>query len=77
MTACRHEKLVLVRPQGRKFRCRHCQLTIDEQELGQGCCPECLEVRGVRHRDFEEIEAEDNGKVLYRCEGCSALIEAD
>ena len=75
MTSCRHEKLVLVGPPGRKLRCRHCHLTLDEQELGQGCCPECLEVRGERHQDFDEIETQDDGTVLYRCEECGALIE--
>jgi uncharacterized Zn finger protein len=60
---------------GERLRCRHCHLTIDEDELGNGSCPECLEARGVRHRDFEKIEPEEDDTVLYRCEDCGALIK--
>ena len=67
MTECRHQELVLVRGLGKKVRCRHCHLTIDEEELGEGYCPEC--------REFEELESEEDGMVQYRCEGCGDLIE--
>ena len=77
MTSCRHQKLVLVGGQGKKLRCRHCHLTIDEKELGDGYCPECQEVYGVRRRDFEEVETKSTGKGRYRCEDCGALIEVD
>ncbi|MFZ7110784.1 MAG: hypothetical protein ACOWYE_03790 [Desulfatiglandales bacterium] len=76
MTDCRHQKLVLIREPGKRLRCRHCHLTITETELGEGCCPECLEVSGLRHRDFEALEPEDN-KTAYRCEICGELIRAD
>ncbi|MBU2499192.1 MAG: hypothetical protein KKE57_09845 [Proteobacteria bacterium] len=76
MTPCTHQHLVLVRSQGKNFRCRHCHLTIGERELGAGYCPECLEVKGLRHRDFDVVEAKEGGTSLYRCEGCSALIDA-
>ncbi len=77
MTTCRHQELVLVTRQGKKLCCRHCRLTIDEKELGEGYCPECQEVYRVQRRDFEEVEPEDNGTVRYRCEGCGTLIEVD
>ena len=76
MTTCRHQKLVLLEKQGKKLRCRHCHLTIGEEELGDGCCPECEEVSGSRHRDFEAVVPHDEGVVEYRCESCGALIKA-
>jgi hypothetical protein len=76
MEPCRHKELVLVKKQGKKLRCRRCHLTIGEEELGEGFCPECREASGVRHRDFEEIESEDDGTVTYCCEACGALIKA-
>ena len=74
MTTCRHKKLVLLEKQVKKFRCRHCHLTIDETELASGYCPECQEVYGVRRRDFEEVKTKDDGAVVYRCEDCGTLI---
>ena len=77
MSSCNHRKLVLMEKQGKKYRCRHCHLTIDEKELDGGCCPECLEACGVRRRDFEVLKPEYDGRVLYRCEECGAIIEVD
>lgn len=74
MTTCRHKKLVLLEKKAKKIRCRHCHLTIDEKELGSGCCPECQEVYGVRRRDFEDVRIKDKGGVEYRCEDCGAII---
>ena len=74
MTICRHQKLVLIGSHGKKLRCRHCHLTIDEAELTQGYCPECMEVYGMQRRDFEAVEPEDNKSVTYRCEDCGILI---
>ncbi|MBN1846949.1 MAG: hypothetical protein JW932_00030 [Deltaproteobacteria bacterium] len=65
----------LINQTDNKLRCRHCHLTIDETELGRGCCPECLEVHGIRRRDFETLEQENDGKVRYRCDDCGAIIE--
>ena len=48
MPACSHEVLTLMPPPGARLRCRHCHLTITAQELGSGCCPECLEVYKVQ-----------------------------
>lgn len=75
MPPCRHQKLVLLEKQGKKLRCHHCHLTIDEKELRDGFCPECQEVYGVRRRDFEEIKPKDDGKAQYRCEDCGAVID--
>ncbi|MBN2468160.1 MAG: hypothetical protein JXD19_08425 [Deltaproteobacteria bacterium] len=75
MESCRHQELTLVKKPGKKLRCRRCHLTIDEKELGEGYCPECLEAFNQRSRDFEEVEPEDDGAVLYRCERCGALIK--
>jgi len=71
---CNHQNLVLLTPQGRKLRCCHCDLAIDEKELGDGHCPECYEVYGVKRRDFEQLEPEDNGKTRYICEECGTII---
>ena len=74
MTHCSHKSLILLAPQGKKLRCRHCHLTIDEAELEDGHCPECYQVSGVKRRDFEQLESEDNGVVRYSCEKCGAII---
>ena len=72
---CDHRELVLALPQGRKLRCRHCHLTIDEKELGRdGFCPECYGERGEKRRDFEEVMEEQKGKLRYVCERCGAII---
>ncbi|MBN2126702.1 MAG: hypothetical protein JW821_20550 [Deltaproteobacteria bacterium] len=76
MEPCRHRRLILIERPGRKLRCLHCHLTIDEKELGDGCCPECLEARGIQRRDFEEVSLRKDGAVEYRCEDCGALIRA-
>jgi hypothetical protein len=75
MAQCRHQQLTLVGKQGRKLRCCHCHLTIDEKELEQGYCPECWEVSGVRRRELEELAPENEEVVRYRCEACGVLIE--
>lgn len=70
---CKHQKLVLLPAQATKLRCSRCHLTIKEEELANGCCPECLDVYGIRHRDFERLESEDD-QVRYGCEACGAVI---
>lgn len=76
MTRCKHQTLVLLTQHGQKIRCRHCHLTINEGEVGDGYCPECYEVAGVRRSDFERIEAEVDEKIRYSCEQCGAIIES-
>jgi hypothetical protein len=75
MTSCEHQELSLIPSPGKKLRCRHCQLTIDEEELAGGPCPECLEAFGVRRRDFEPVP-DAVGHTRYRCENCGAVIDA-
>ena len=77
MDSCRHPNLILLQAKNKVLRCRHCHLTIDADELGDRYCPECYEERGVRHYDFDEVEAPDGEKVRYRCEDCGALIEIE
>jgi hypothetical protein len=75
MKTCKHEILRLVPQKKNRLRCRHCHLTITEDELGTGVCPECFEVHKVQRRDFEEVPAEDSGANQYCCEGCGMVIE--
>lgn len=76
MEGCRHQKLVLVEPEKDKLRCRRCNLTISRKDLEGDFCPECLEMRGERHNDFEEIRPDEAPAAHYRCEICGALIPA-
>ena len=75
MSHCKHEVLTLVTIKNNKLRCRHCHLTISEDELGSNCCPECLAVHKIRRRDFEKVIPEDSGTTRYCCEQCGAVIE--
>ncbi|MEI6125952.1 MAG: hypothetical protein WCQ99_05285 [Pseudomonadota bacterium] len=75
MESCKHEVLTLVPATGSKVRCRHCHLTITEEELGSNCCPECLEVYKVRRNDFEKISTPDSGIIRYCCESCGVVVE--
>ena len=70
MPRCKHQSLVLIVPQGKKLRCRYCHLTINEEEVPDGYCPECYETHGMKRFDFEKLETEDDGKARYRCEKC-------
>ena len=74
MQTCRHQNLVLLDPKGAKLRCRHCHLTIEREEMAEDFCPECHEVYGVKRSDFEQLEPENQGKILYACEKCGAVI---
>ncbi|MFC1820418.1 hypothetical protein ACFLZG_04970, partial [Thermodesulfobacteriota bacterium] len=74
MSHCRHQNLVLLPSQDKKLRCRHCHLTIGENELMDGYCPECREVYGVKRDDFEEVEVESDGEYRYCCEECGAMV---
>ena len=77
MTSCKHLTLFLLPEKKNMLRCRHCHLTIDPDELHGGYCPECFEVDGRRHYDFDEIEAADKEKIRYRCEQCGVIIETE
>lgn len=74
MTHCNHENLELLPARKRALRCRHCHLTLDPEEAGNGHCPECLERSGKRYSDFDEL-AFDGGTATYRCEACGVLVD--
>jgi len=75
MPECKHTVLTLMPVPSARLRCRHCHLTISSSELGTGCCPECLEVKGLRKYDFEEIPEATAGRTRYRCEACGLILE--
>ncbi len=77
MTSCKHAKLELLPERKNRLRCRHCHLTIEADELGDGYCPECFETGGKRRDDFEEIEALGKGSARYSCEECGLIVEND
>jgi predicted RNA-binding Zn-ribbon protein involved in translation (DUF1610 family) len=78
MTKCIHLTLNLLPEKEDTMRCRHCHLTIKADELReQGYCPECFEVQGRKHNDFDVIKAEDKGKIRYQCEQCGIIIETE
>ena len=75
MESCKHEVLRLLPTGSNKLRCRHCHLTITEEELGNDCCPECLAVHKIRLKDFDKIITADSKTIRYCCENCGMIIE--
>ncbi|MCF8069867.1 MAG: hypothetical protein K9L30_14900 [Desulfobacterales bacterium] len=75
MENCKHEILTLVIEKSNKVRCRHCHLTISEDELENGYCPECMEAHNVRHCDFDKVSRPDSPTTRYYCENCGIIIE--
>jgi len=75
MPSCKHEVLTLVPMKSNRLRCKHCHLTISEDELGSGDCPECLEVHKVKRRDFEQIAEPESPTTRYYCERCGAVVD--
>lgn len=75
MESCKHEVLTMVAAKSSRVRCRHCHLTITEEELGSSCCPECLEVYKVRRKDFEKISTPGSESIRYCCESCGLVVE--
>ncbi len=73
MDRCSHQHLILINESARRLRCRHCHLTIKEDELDLDYCPECFEAEGKKRYDFETIESQNTTR--YRCESCHAIIE--
>jgi hypothetical protein len=74
MPECTHPVLTLMPPPEARLCCRHCHLTITARELGQGCCPECLEVNGLRRCDFDEV-AQAKNRMRYCCEACGLVVD--
>jgi Zn finger protein HypA/HybF involved in hydrogenase expression len=75
MPSCKHEVLTLVPMKSNRLRCRHCHLTISEDELGNGDCPECLEVHKIKRRDFEHMNEPESSATRYYCERCGAVVD--
>jgi hypothetical protein len=76
MSFCHHTTLELLPEKQKKFRCRHCHLTLGGEELGDGCCPECFERSGEKHYEFEEMEPINEEGARYRCEECGAIVKS-
>jgi len=75
MAGCAHPRLLLLLPEtATRLRCRHCHLTIDEAEVGDGPCPECQEAHGVTRSDFERVEVTTRGQAEARCEDCGVTV---
>ncbi|MBA3027226.1 MAG: hypothetical protein FP816_00200 [Desulfobacteraceae bacterium] len=72
---CRHKNIRVIIENTQRLRCRHCHLTLKEEELAGGYCPECFETRGTKQYDFEEVPMADGGTVRYRCEDCQAWLD--
>ena len=77
MESCRHLHLVLLPQNKGRLRCKLCHLSITEDELQDGYCPECFEETGKKTYDFVEVQPSGKEKTRYRCEECGAVIEAD
>ena len=56
------------------LRCAHCHLTLSEDELGDGCCPECFDVSGVRRYDFVPVPCGKDDNLQYRCDNCGVIV---
>jgi len=76
MTSCSHSTLELLAERKKTLRCRHCHLTIAEEEVGDGFCPECFADSGSKRYDFEEMAAGAGIVARYRCEECGAIIKS-
>ncbi len=77
MTSCNHTTLELLPEKKKRLRCRHCHLTINVDELGDGYCPECFETHGQNRYEFEEMEEIERKTVRYICEDCGVVIESE
>ena len=75
MTSCSHSTLTLLPQQKNRMRCRHCHLTIKEEDLTQDFCPECYEMKGEKRYDFEEVPSTKVTETQYRCESCGTIIK--
>jgi len=76
MTSCNHSALELLPERRKRLRCRYCHLTIAEEEIGDGFCPECFANTGSKRYDFEELVATGDGIARYRCEQCGAIVKS-
>ena len=75
MSSCKHNLLILLPEADNRLRCKHCHLTIKENELNGDYCPECFEMNGTQNYDFHKIQDLGNDTIRYRCEDCGVIIE--
>ncbi|MGB7951892.1 MAG: hypothetical protein WCH75_29755 [Candidatus Binatia bacterium] len=75
MDPCPHASLELLPERKTTLRCRHCHLTLNGEELGDGFCPECFDATGSKRYEFEQI-ATTEGSARYRCEDCGVIIQS-
>ena len=68
--------LELLPKRGNSLRCRHCHLTIEQNDLPDRYCPECFEVTGRKRFDFDDLAAVDDEIARYRCEECGAIVQS-
>ena len=73
--SCNHKNLQLVAEPKKRLRCRHCHLTITENELGNKFCPECYEQHGKKRYDFDDVKDKKTKLTQYKCEQCYAIIQ--
>lgn len=76
MASCTHGTLELLPERKTTLRCRHCHLTINGEELGDGFCPECFDTSGSKRYDFEQMAIAESGGARYRCEECGVIIRS-
>ena len=76
MKPCNHGTLELLPERKKTLRCRHCHLTIAEEEVADGFCPECFAISGNKRYDFDEMVAAHGGIARYRCEQCGAIVKS-
>lgn len=74
MNECPHLHLVVRNHRPVRLRCRFCHLTLKEDELLNGYCPECFETSGKKRDAFDEILLSEAGDSAYRCEDCGVVL---
>ncbi len=60
-----------------KLRCEVCHLTLTEEELNGGYCPECYETTGRKNKEFSKVTLNQENFSQYRCEDCGTTIKAE
>ena len=74
MSQCPHKKLILLPGAKHRLQCHHCHLTILEDELTEGYCPECYETEGWKRYDFKPVASSEPEEARYRCEECNTIV---
>lgn len=77
MNSCSHSNLMQMPQPEKKLRCQHCHLVISADELKNGYCPECFEMKGNKRYDFEEIAPSQITSTQFKCEDCGVIIESE